>query len=320
MKFTKDKKITEYLNKIGISFDDQNIIQLLILIILSLLSFEIFDIRKVFNHEIFLLIVFEIINLAVWYYCSKIFERLKKNLESEGYSLFKYRILKFFIYTMYFFLIIMVIPKIIFNNTDLSKALINIYLIFFFLLTVMVYPLVAIVPYTYSREYQDTRIGTFFSKLSQKDLNIEDLSSIINDNDKLNIFLRPVVSSKLDSINGTNIIQNLYILKQKNIDTYFKLKVNVKLKNDPPFWNLGSIFIAILSILSTLASHNFFVDVINAFTPGKGDKINNINFTVEIFIGILFLLICISLIKVGLNKVNQAYYERMLMYFNEIEE
>ncbi len=205
---------------------------------------------------------------------------------------------------MYFFLIIMVIPKIIFNNTDLSKILIDMYLIFFFLLTVMVYPLMAIVPYTYSREYKDTIIGTFFSKLSQKHLNIEDLSSIINNNNKLNIFLRPVVSNKLDSINGTNIIQNLSKLKQKNIDTYFKLKVNVKLKNDPPFWNLGSIFIALLPILSTLVSHDFFVDIINAFTPGKGDNINNLNFTIEIFIGILFLLIFISLIKVGLNKVN----------------
>ena len=88
IKFTKDKKIMNYLNKIGVSFDDQNILQLLILVILSLLSLKNFDIRKTFNHEIFLLIVFELINLAVWYYCSKIFERLRRNLKFEGYSFF----------------------------------------------------------------------------------------------------------------------------------------------------------------------------------------------------------------------------------------
>lgn len=312
-------EISKFFNKIGFIFDDQRFFQLLVLNFISLFSIKIFDINKIFDIRIFLLCIFELINLYILRIYRSIFKRLKDSLNKKGYSLFfKYNILHVSVYITHIFILIMPIPKIVFKLPILTNICIEIYLALFFVLIVGIYPFVTMIPYTYSRRYKK-KIGNFFINLSQKRINLNSVYSIIKDNDQLNIFLKPCPNDRLDNINGENIIKNLTKLKNKNINLYIKMKSTVKGQNNTPFWNLGSIYLALVPIISTLFSHNFFVDIINTFIPGKDNKVNNINATTEALVGIFFILIFASLIKVGIKEANKNYYERMLMYFDEID-
>lgn len=122
----------------------------------------------------------------------------------------------------------------------------------------------------------------------------------------INIFLKPCLNGMLDNINGENIIKNLTKLKNKNINLYIEMRSTVNEQHNTPFWNLGSNCLALLLIIST-------------FIPDKDDKVNNINANSEAIVGIFFILIFASLIKVGIKEANKNYYERMLMYFYEID-
>lgn len=311
-------EISKFFNKIGFSFDDQHYFQLLFLNFISLFTIKIFDINKIFNSRILLLIIFELINLYIWRCYSSIFKRLKDSLNKKGYSLFfKYNILHVIVYITHFFILIMPIPKIVFK-LPLTNILIEIYFILFFVLIVVVYPFAAMIPYTYSRHYKN-KIGNFFNNLSQKRIDLNSMCSIIKDSDKLNVFLKPCPNLMLDDINGENIIKNLTKLKNKNINLYMKMKLTVKEQNNIPFWDLGSICIALVPIISTLFSHNFFVDIINTFIHNKGDNVNKIKATTEALVGIFFIIIFASLIKVGIKETNKNYYERMVMYFDEVD-
>jgi hypothetical protein len=76
-------EISKFFNKIGFIFDDQRFFQLLVLNFISLFSIKIFDINKIFDIRIFLLCIFELINLYILRIYRSIFKRLKDSLNNE---------------------------------------------------------------------------------------------------------------------------------------------------------------------------------------------------------------------------------------------
>ena len=310
----KVKRKVNMMEKLGSTKTDIGLIASFLLIMLSLLSIFVFRAFS-FNNAV---VLFEIINVIFLILTWLDFKFVKSALNKEGYSIVVKKSIPEVFATLNYVLICSIPLPQLFGVKEWCIPLGDIYILVLYII-IMIYLISMSVPFTYSKDYKNNKIGNFYDAFASKKFDIGKLVNIIKSEKALNVLIRPKYFKTNEKIDGKLIIQNLILLKKYDISAYFKLKSKVKLRVNSHFWNLISVAVGLGSIFIALYSRNFFNDLIQGVTKGT-DSVKMSNFIFETAISFIFVIVIAMFLKYSAEEMNKGFYEEILMYFEESEK
>lgn len=198
---------------------------------------------------------------------------------------------------------------------DIAVLLVYIYLILFEI-QLLIFAIFFEYLGNYTKKYISNEIQDFYSKFSTSSIyfNCDEVINICQNNAKLDLFISNLT---LDQRNGKNIVENLKILKQKDIDTYFDLKNAVEFRVNRADSAILGIFISILNIFLVPNLKDIWKGIITSISKeGNLNSLQGIMYGVGLGFILSTIFIFLEVIK---EEREKSKFREVLMYFAESE-